>query len=417
MILVFNGSKKNNLSSSSSLLPPPTSKILAATTLLFLVILLASNETKFCNSFSPDNSKNINSIGGRFGRRTNKNDLWSGNQHSIGDSNHRRSSGIRMSSSSTESDAVVTQTTRDALEGKSILLTGASGGLGAQLALQIANHCKPKTLVLSGRKQDALEQIAAECKAGWIQNSGGKSLETADAVVKILTADLSDKDSVRALGESAVSACGGVIDVLVNCGGVSSRSDFVDTRLEVDERVMQINFFSGASLAKAVVPTMIQSGNGGTILWISSVQGLMGIPSRTSYAASKFAVQGYCEALRAEVATSGVEVHCVSPGYIRTNLSRSAVTGDGSAYDQMDATTANGADPREVAVEILDRSLSGGEADFVVAATASAKIAIWLRALAPGLLRKLLVQRFEKAKRKQQEAISSAATTTDKKLD
>jgi len=322
-----------------------------------------------------------------------------------------------MSSSSTESDAVVTQTTRDALEGKSILLTGASGGLGAQLALQIANHCKPKTLVLSGRKQDALEQIAAECKAGWIQNSGGKSLETADAVVKILTADLSDKDSVRALGESAVSACGGVIDVLVNCGGVSSRSDFVDTRLEVDERVMQINFFSGASLAKAVVPTMIQSGNGGRILWISSVQGLMGIPSRTSYAASKFAVQGYCEALRAEVASSGVEVHCVSPGYIRTNLSRSAVTGDGSAYDQMDAATANGADPREVAVEILDRSLSGGEADFVVAATASAKIAIWLRALAPGLLRKLLVQRFEKAKRKQQEAISSAATTTDKKLD
>eukprot|EP00536_Pseudo-nitzschia_multiseries_P005876 jgi/Psemu1/303697/fgenesh1_kg.119_\ len=159
---------------------------------------------------------------------------------------------------------------------------------------------------------------------------------------------------------------------------------------------------------------MIESGSGGRILWISSVQGLMGIPSRTSYAASKFAVQGYCEALRAEVASSGVTVHCVSPGYIRTNLSRSAVTGDGSAYGEMDTTTANGADPLDVAVEILDRSVAGEEADFVVAATASAKIAIWLRALAPGVLRKLLVQRFDKAKRKKEgEAISA----TDKKLD
>ena len=69
---------------------------------------------------------------------------------------------------------------------------------------------------------------------------------------------------------------------------------------------------------------------------------LVGLPGRTSYAASKFAVQGYCEALRGELASSGVAVHCASPGYIRTNLSKSAVTGDGTPHGKMDSATASG---------------------------------------------------------------------------
>eukprot|EP00535_Pseudo-nitzschia_heimii_P002581 CAMPEP_0197176964 /NCGR_PEP_ID=MMETSP1423-20130617/2731_1 /TAXON_ID=476441 /ORGANISM="Pseudo-nitzschia heimii, Strain UNC1101" /LENGTH=298 /DNA_ID=CAMNT_0042626427 /DNA_START=225 /DNA_END=1117 /DNA_ORIENTATION=- len=295
----------------------------------------------------------------------------------------------------------VSQKTRDSLERRTVLLTGASGGLGEQLAIQIATYCNPKKLVLSGRKEDALKKTAEECTKGLaLSTASGHGGGDADAesIVHIVTADLSDKDSVRALGESAVEICSGAVDVLINCGGVSSRSDFVDTKLEVDERVMQINFFAGAALAKAVVPGMINGDSrGGLIIWISSVQGLMGIPSRTSYAASKFAVQGYCEAMRAELATAGVSVHCVSPGYIRTNLSLSAVTGDGSAHGTMDETTANGADPRDVAVEILDTAIANGKADFVVAATASAKVAIWLRLLFPKILQNLLVKRFEKA--------------------
>jgi len=299
--------------------------------------------------------------------------------------------------------SLVSQETRDALNGKSVLLTGASGGLGAQLALQIAQSCNPKTLILSGRKEGALQTVADECKS---------AAGLAEDVVHIVTADLSNKDSVQALGESAVEICSNAVDVLINCGGVSSRSDFLDTKLEVDERVMQINFFAGASLAKAVVPGMVQN-KSGKIIWISSVQGLMGIPSRTSYAASKFAVQGYCEAMRAELATSGVTVHCVSPGYIRTNLSMSAVTGDGSAHGTMDDATANGADPRDVAVEILDTAVAKGKADFVVAATASAKVAIWLRMLFPKVLQNLLVKRFEKAKKKKEAAVPAR----DKKMD
>lgn len=151
----------------------------------------------------------------------------------------------------------------------------------------------------------------------------------------------------------------------------------------------------------------------------------VGTPFRTSYAASKFAVQGYTEALRSELASSNISVHVVSPGYIRTNLSLSAVMGDGGGYGKMDDTTANGkwyhkwfpfiscccllslsflqririagADPDEVANEILT-SIAQNKTDFVVAATFSAKAALLLKFLAPGFLEKQLVKRFEKGK-------------------
>jgi len=278
--------------------------------------------------------------------------------------------------------------TKKSFEGKSILLTGASGGLGEALALQLA-HCRVGSLVLSGRNEDTLKSVAKSCQ------------EISESTkVHVLPCDLADRESVQNLGSAALSLCD-TIDVLINNGGVSSRSNFVDTELEVDERVMQINFFAGAALAKAVVPNMVTNKNG-KIIWVSSVQGLLGIPSRTSYAASKFAVQGYCEGLRAELASSGVIVHVVSPGYIRTNLSMSALTGDGSSHGKMDDATAKGADPKDVAVNILD-SVSKGKVDFVVAATATAKIAIWLRLLCPGILQRMLVKRFEKSRKEKKD--------------
>lgn len=274
--------------------------------------------------------------------------------------------------------------TKKSLQGKIVLLTGASGGLGAALAHELA-HCQVGTLVLSGRNEDSLKAVAEVCQS--ISSS---------TKIHVVTCDLASRESVQKLGQRALDLCG-TVDILINNGGVSSRSNFVDTKLEVDERVMQINYLAGASLAKALVPNMITN-KSGKIIWISSVQGLIGIPSRTSYAASKFAVQGYCESLRAELASSGITIHSVSPGYIRTNLSMSALTGDGSAHGQMDATTAKGSDPKEVAVTVLD-SVVQGQADFVVAATLSAKVAIWLRLLFPSLLQSMLVKRFEKSQK------------------
>lgn len=140
----------------------------------------------------------------------------------------------------------------------------------------------------------------------------------------------------------------------------------------------------------------------------------VGLPERTSYAASKFAVQGYCEAMRGELASSGVTVHVASPGYIRTNLSRSAVTGDGTPHGKMDAATAKGADPNQVAVDIM-KAVASGKADFVVAATTSAKVAPWIRFFLPSVWNKLLVKRYEKSMSEaQDESININETSASK---
>mmetsp|Transcript_2695 Transcript_2695/g.5604 ORF Transcript_2695/g.5604 Transcript_2695/m.5604 type:complete len:422 (-) Transcript_2695:187-1452(-) len=308
----------------------------------------------------------------------------------------------------------LTPTTKATYRNKSILLTGASRGLGRSLARQLSK-CGPSVLILSGRDEVALEEVKLEClqiyreeckNADDFSNDGdGDAAKT----MKVCTikCDLGDRSSVEQLATQALQlSSNGIIDVLINNGGVSSRSSFLDTKLEVDEKIMQVNFFSGVALAKRLVPRMVALKEGGDerekemtkkIIWISSVQGKLGTPYRTSYAASKFAVQGYCEALRSELATSNVSVHVVSPGYIRTNLSLSAVMGDGRAYSKMDETTANGADPEEVAATVLN-SVSDGKTDFVVAATFSAKAALWLKFFVPSFLENMLVKRFEKGK-------------------
>ena len=157
------------------------------------------------------------------------------------------------------SDAVCSERAYQSFRDKNILLTGASGGLGQALALQLA-HCNVQTLILSARSQVSLDEVAKQCQE-----------ISSTATIHTITCDLSNPDSVLQLGKEAVKLCN--VDVLINCGGVSSRSRFIETKPEVDATVMQINFLSGASLAKAVVHGMVERKNG-SIIWISSVQGL-----------------------------------------------------------------------------------------------------------------------------------------------
>ena len=225
-------------------------------------------------------------------------------------------------------------------ENKSVLLTGASSGLGRSLAIQLCTNskCSLSKLVLSGRNMETLEKTKEICLNSVKMNGG--IIKVPDIV--LLTCDLADRNDVQKLCKK-ITEQHGDIDVLINNGGLSSRSSFVDTKIEVDELLMRVNFLSGAALAKTIVPGILSRNSNGSIIWVSSVQGLLGIPNRTSYAASKFAVQGYCESLRGELAANDISVHIVSPGYIRTNLSKSAVVGSGEKYNKEDSTTQNGA--------------------------------------------------------------------------
>ena len=129
----------------------------------------------------------------------------------------------------------VNEPTQTKFRGHTVLLTGASGGLGKALALQLA-RCGAHTLVLSGRNEESLRAVAAEAKGIY-----------SDIITHVITCDLNDPDSVSALSKEALEKCNGRIDVLVNNGGVSSRSRFLETSLEDDQKLMQINFLAGAA--------------------------------------------------------------------------------------------------------------------------------------------------------------------------
>jgi len=280
---------------------------------------------------------------------------------------------------------------------KNILLTGASSGLGRSLAGQFILNGASK-LVLSGRKKDNLMETKQMCLDLW-KETFGEEVRKPD--IPIITCDLAKKEDVQVMCDK-IKLDHGDIDVLVNNGGLSSRSRFIDTDIDVDEMLMQVNFLSGAALAKAVVPGMMKrAGSTGSkydaaIIWISSVQGLLGIPNRSSYAASKFAVQGYCESIRAELAPSNILVSVVSPGYIRTNLSKSAITGNGELYNKEDANTLNGADPDDVA-KVIVSGVSVGKTDIIVNPGVSASIGLWIRFLLPSVFQNLMVKRYEKS--------------------
>jgi len=176
-------------------------------------------------------------------------------------------------------------------------------------------------------------------------------------------------------------------------GGISSRSPCEDTSLAVDLKLMAVDYIAPVALTKSVLPSML-SRRSGHIVVVSSVQGRLAIPFRTSYGGAKHALHGFFESLRAEVADRGVKVTLVLPGYVRTSLSLNAVTGSGQAYAKMDATTAKGMDPAELATKILEAVAM--EQDEVLACDLKTKAAIAARALLPGTLSKYMASRAKK---------------------
>lgn len=274
----------------------------------------------------------------------------------------------------------VTIDTFEYLAGKTAVITGSSSGLGRAIAIELAT-CNVKSMVLSGRNIDALELVKTECLK-----------ICPELEVYILTCDLANTTSAENFARESSFLLSSGVDLLILSGGCSSRSSFIDTTLDVDKLLMNVNFLSGAAICKVIVPLMVQRQKG-NIIWISSIQGLIGTPYRTSYAASKFAVQGYCESMRSELTSSGVKVSCVSPGYIRTNLSKAAITGDGSRYGVTDETTASGADPTDVAIEILNSINT--KSDYLIAASFFMKVALFLKFFFPRILEKQLVKRYQ----------------------
>ncbi|MBC8047845.1 MAG: SDR family oxidoreductase [Fimbriimonadaceae bacterium] len=234
-------------------------------------------------------------------------------------------------------------------QNKVIWVTGASSGIGKELALQFA---KGKSwLILSARSIEALEQTKKDC------------LQFTDKI-EILPLDLSDTASLKNISEKAL-ALFGTIDILINNGGISQRSDAINTPLEIDRKIMEVNYFGNIALTKHVLPVM-QKNNGGKIVVISSMSGKFGWKQRTAYAASKFALQGFYESLRSEIQKDNITVLIVSPGRIKTNISLNAITKDGTAYNKMDEGQLNGI-PVETCAKKIISSIKRNKKEIIIA--------------------------------------------------
>ena len=228
-------------------------------------------------------------------------------------------------------------------------ITGASSGIGAALARALARQ--GARLVLSGRNVAALETVAAEC---------GETL-----VLPFETTDMAAiAPAVERAWDWAFAGSGG-IDMLINNAGISQRSLAVETGFAVYERIIGVDLLAPIALTQAILPRMAARGSGRFVM-ISSVAGKVGVPLRTAYSAAKFGLIGYADALRAEVAQLGLKVHVIIPGSVRTDVSRNALTADGSRREASDKAIENGINPDVAAAEML-AAIARDEREIIIA--------------------------------------------------
>ncbi|MCP9493609.1 MAG: SDR family oxidoreductase [Pyrinomonadaceae bacterium MAG19_C2-C3] len=251
---------------------------------------------------------------------------------------------------------------------KIVWVTGASSGIGE--ALVYAFHREGARVILSARRADELARVRANCE---------------DDGHLILPLDLTDFDGLPEKVEQVLE-CFGRVDILVHNGGVSQRALAKDTKFEVDQALININYLGAVRLTKAVLPSMLERRNGHFVV-ITSIVGHVGTPLRSAYAASKHALHGFFNSLRAEVWRENVKVTIVCPGYIHTEVSINALTGDGSKLNKMDGNQAHGMSAEACAARILDAVAREKEEVLV---GGKEKVGVYLKRFLPSLLSKLV---------------------------
>ncbi len=209
-------------------------------------------------------------------------------------------------------------------ENKVVWITGASSGIGEGLAKAWARS--GARLVLSARREPELERVAFGCE-------GAKS-------ILLLPLDLEQPQTFPAKVDQVLQQFG-KIDYLINNAGIGQRSLAKDTSIDVDRKIMNINYIGTIALTKAVLPNMMVH-DLGHIVVNSSLTGKFGAPYRSSYAASKHALHGFFDTLRAELAETSIKITIICAGYIQTELSKRALLGDGTQQGYIDKAFESG---------------------------------------------------------------------------
>lgn len=263
---------------------------------------------------------------------------------------------------------------------KRVWIVGASSGIGEGLVYSLAKS--GAKLLLSSRNENRLLEIV-------------KSLSASD--FGVIPLDIGDHRQLNNLTQQAWETYSGLDVVFLNAG-ISVRDRVVDTEVEVEKKLMDVNFWGPVIISKKLLQLKTDQGQLHLVV-TSSLSGKYGVPKLASYAASKHALHGYFESLRAETHGNGLFIHLAIPGFVRTDITVNGLNGDGSVNGKMQQALAKGMDPLTCAQDILVEVEKGKE-EFVVGGME--RHTVWLSRLFPGVMKKMIrsnpVQKLEKWK-------------------
>lgn len=224
---------------------------------------------------------------------------------------------------------------------KNVWITGASSGVGEGLATVF--HREGANLIISARRENELERVKATCIDG-------------PGTVSIVPFDMADEDRREAAADLVLGEYEG-LDILINNAGISQRSLAVETQLDVDRRVMEVDYFAPIALTKLVLPRMIEQQSGHLVV-TSSVAGKHGVPYRTAYCAAKHALHGFFDTLRVELLEYNIEVTLLVIAGVKSDVAQHALTGDGSEFGHDDWQSGSGMTAEACAEKVVDALLN-----------------------------------------------------------
>jgi len=256
-----------------------------------------------------------------------------------------------------------------------VLITGGTSGIGRACALEFGRV--GARIVITGRDAAKLSATASELAAANIEHI------TVQGDVGILV------DATRAVSDT-ISAFGR-LDVLINNAGLSMRAKFADVDVKVLEQLMQTNFFGTVYTTKAALPYLLA--NKGTVVGISSIAGYRGLPGRTGYSASKFAMNGFLESLRTELLPEGVNVLTAAPGFTASNIRHTALLANGQSQNDTPRNEGKMMTSEDVAHH-LRRAVEKRQRGFVL--TGEGKLVVFLNKWLPSLMDKMVLNNFRK---------------------
>jgi short-subunit dehydrogenase len=260
------------------------------------------------------------------------------------------------------------------LTDKVVWITGASSGIGEALAYElIRRECN---LILSARRTGELEKVKSNCGEAYQDK------------IRILPLDVADADSLEDKVNDAWDLFG-QIDVLFNNAGISQRGLVKDTELEVDRRLFEINYFGPIALTKYLLPKMIERGIGHFVITSSST-GIISTPLRSAYAATKHALHGFYDALRAETVDQNIKVTMVCPGFIKTNITYNALDAKGEKLNIMGDAQKKGIPVDKCAKKMVKALINDKEEVYIHGVKEA--FGVYTKRFFPGLYSKLITK-------------------------